>query len=330
MGLMKKYFFYLFTSFLFSTSLYAYDAVIIVFQAPLLKGPSLNSKVLQVLRKGDKVYIPRESFVNGTLPEFVPTFDRAGNEAYIPAKYVKVISGTDEESKQSISYGKHDPTDYRLEEPIPASYPFEDRSFLRASISFVVANNTSSPYEYGTSFNEQNFKPEMGGRFVASRKVSYDKYDRFYFGVIGFITSSKNSTYFKNSNEATESRDLIRLGPWITYDAYRGDKYRLSIGTGFTLNYHRSLFMVENSALGEEERFFTGFSFSPMTSASFQVSDIFPNMDFVTGVDLSLFLPHSIKTNDSAGIPALWGETNQVSSGLKTQASAFIGVQVKY
>ena len=124
MGLMKKYFFYLFTSFLFTTSLYAYDAVIIVFQAPLLKGPSLNSKVLQVLRKGDRVYIPRESLVKGTLPEFVPTFDRAGNEAYVPAKYVKVISGTDEENKQPVHYGKHDPTDYRLEEPIPTSYPF--------------------------------------------------------------------------------------------------------------------------------------------------------------------------------------------------------------
>ena len=325
---MRKYFFHLFTFLALSTqAALAYDGVVIVLEAPLLKGPSLSSTVLQTIRKGERVFIPREYYVDGTLPDFVPTFDRAGNPAFIPAKYVKVISGTDNESKQPIRLA-HDPTDYRIEEPIPSTYPFEDRSFLRASISFIVGNNTTSPYSYNSSFDKQKYRAEMGGRLVISHKISYDKYDRFYFGMIGFITSSKNTVEFKNDNVAEESRDLIRVGPWFTYDAYKSDKYRLAIGTGFTFNYHRSTLFIDNASIGEE-RIFSGFSFSPMTSTSLQITEVFPNTDLIGGVDLSLFLPHSVKTTDQPAYPELWSE-DQISSGLKAQASVFLGVQVRY
>lgn len=329
MGFMRKYFFHLFTFSLLSlNAAHAYDGIVIVLEAPLLKEPNLGSTVLQTIRKGQRVYIPRESFIDGTLPEFVPTFDRAGNRAYVPAKYVKVISGTTEENNQPIRIAHHDPTDYRIEEPIPVTYPFEDRSFLRASVSFIVANNTTSAYSYGSSFNSQKYRAEMGGRLALTRKISYDKYDRFYFGMIGLITSSKNTVEFKNDNLAEESRDLIRVGPLFTYDAYKSDKYRLAIGTGFTFNYHRSTLFIDSSTIGEE-RIFSGFSLSPMTTTSFQISDVLPNTDFIAGADLSLFLPHSVKTTDTPEFPQLWGE-DQISSGLKAQASVFVGVQVKY
>ena len=168
----------------------------------------------------------------------------------------------------------------------------------------------------------------MGGRLVISHKISYDKYDRFYFGMIGFITSSKNTVEFKNDNVAEESRDLIRVGPWFTYDAYKSDKYRLAIGTGFTFNYHRSTLFIDNASIGEE-RIFSGFSLSPMTSTSLQITEVFPNTDLIGGVDLSLFLPHSVKTTDQPTYPELWSE-DQISSGLKAQASVFVGVQVRY
>jgi hypothetical protein len=307
----------------------AYDGVIIVLEAPLLKLPSLSSTVLQTIRKGETVYIPREIGNLSVMPEFIPTFDRAGNRAYIPSRYVKVVTGTVKENLQPIHYAGHDPTDYRIEEPIPVTYPFENRNFLRASAAFIVANNTTSTYAYNSAFNDQKFRAEMGGRLTLTKKVAFDNYDRFYFGFIGLITSAKNTTKFKNDNLAEESRGIIRGGPWLTYDAFKNDDYRLTIGTGFTFNYHRTTLFVD-SGKEAEERIFSGFSISPMTSTTLQINNILPYTDFVTGVDLSLFLPHTLKTTNEAELPVLWGEDNQISTGLKAQASIFMGVQVKY
>lgn len=327
---MRKYFFGLSTFFVLSlNAASASDGIIIVLEAPLLKSPSMGSTVLQVIRKGEKVFVPREYANPGNMPEFIPTFDRAGNRAYVPSRYVKLITGTTSESLQSIRYAGNDPTDYRLEEPIPATYPFEDRNFLRASAAFIVGNNTTAAYGYNSPFNSQKFNADMGGRIAITRKVSFDKYDRFYFGFIGLITTAKNSTTFKNDSLAEESRSVVRGGPWLTYDAFKNDNYRLSIGTGFTFNYHRSSLFVDKAPLSEE-RLFSGYSISPMTSTTLQINDVLPNTDLVTGVDFSLFLPYTVKSTEEAEIPELWGEDNQISSGLKAQASIFLGIQVKY
>lgn len=327
---MRKYFLGLSTFLILSmNAASAYDGIIIVLEAPLLKSPSMKSTVLQVIRKGEKVYVPREYANPADMPEFIPTFDRAGNRAYVPSRYVKVVTGTTAESHQSIRYAGNDPTDYRLEEPIPKTYPFEDRNFLRASASFIVGNNTTAAYGYNSPFNSQEFRADMGGRIAITRKVAFDKYDRFYFGFIGLITTAKNTTKFKNDALAEESRSVMRGGPWLTYDAFKNEKLRLSIGTGFTFNYHRSSLLVDK-APQSEERLFSGFSISPMTNTTLQINDVLPNTDFVTGVDLSLFLPYSVKSNEEAEIPELWGENNQISSGLKAQASLFLGIQVKY
>lgn len=330
MGFMRKYFLTLFTFLMISidTST-ASNGIIIVLEAPLLKSPSLNSPVLQVIRKGEKIYIPNEFATPSEMPEFIPTFDRAGNRAYVPSRYVKVIAGTNVENLQPISYAGHDPTDYRLEEPIPKSYPFEDRNFLRVSASVMIGNNATTAYEYNSPFNTQEFSAELGARLAITRKVTFDKYDRFYFGMIGLITTAKNMTKFKNDALAQENRSVIRGGPWLTYDVFKNEKYRLSLGTGFTFNFHRSSLSVDKT-IESEERLFSGYSISPMTSTTIQISDVLPNTDFLAGVDFSLFLPYSVKSTDEVEIPELWGEDNRIRSSLKAQASLFLGIQVKY
>ncbi|MBC7714852.1 MAG: hypothetical protein H7177_16010 [Rhizobacter sp.] len=327
----SKYFFSLFTFLiLISGSVDAYDGVVIVLEAPLLRGPSLRSTVIQTIRKGERVYIPREVVIDGTLPEFVPTFDRAGNRAYIPGRYVKVILGTVAENRLPITLPDHDPTDYRIEEPIPATYPFEARGFLRASVAVQLANSTKSPYAYNSTFNQQDYGTEAGVRFTVMKKVDHDKYDRFYFGLLGLITSAENTISFKNNSNAKESRGYIRGGPWFTYDAFKNEKYRMTLGTGFTFNYNRSTILVKSTNGASEERVFAGYSISPVVSPSFQISDIFPYTDLIGGMDLSVYLPSTLTSKEEAVVPELWGESNQISSGLKAQASLYLGIQVKY
>jgi hypothetical protein len=120
----------------------------------------------------------------------------------------------------------------------------------------------------------------------------------------------------------------MRAGPWFTYDAFRNEKYQLSIGTGFTFNYHSSKITLSNE-LQSESRTFTGFSLAPMTSTSFTIADILPNTDFISGADLSLYLPHALKSS-AVEDSELIGESNEISSTLKAQVSLFLGIQVKY
>lgn len=326
---MKKHFLIASTALTISTSVLSYDGIVLVLEAPLLREPSLSSTVLQVLRKGSKVYVPNEIGNAESMPEFIPTFDRAGNPAFIPSRYVKVITGQVNEKNQPISYKGNDPTDYRLEEPIPVTYPFPNKNFARASVSFIVGNNANSVYSYNSPFIKQSYGAEFGGRVSVMRKIAFDKNDRFYFGLITLVGTTSNNLSFTNANTAEESRMILRAGPWITYDAYKTENYNLTIGTGFTFNYHQSKLSVSNELLGED-RSFSGFSIAPMTSTQFMINDIIPNTDFITGIDFSLYLPHTLKSSNEPQNPELWGEDNQISGTLKTQLALFLGLQVKY
>lgn len=316
----------------FTEAAFSYDAIVIVFEAPLLKEPSLNSKVLQTLKKGSRVYVPNELGNRGELPDFVQTYDRVGNTVYIPAKYIKVITNDLTENETPIAYPKHDPTDYRLEEPIPSTYPFDNTSFFRVSVALSLGSNTKSPYSYNSTFARQDFSEESGARFNLTKKVQFDNYDRFYFGIFGAITTCNNSINFQNNNYSKENRSLIRVGPVATYDFFKSSHYRMSLGTGFTYNYHKSSLKMSAPNGDSEERLFTGYSLSPFASSVIQMMDVFPETDLIGGADFNLFLPHSQKSSDAINVPTLWGAnaTNQISAGAKPQVSFFIGAQVKY
>lgn len=315
---------------LFISKSFAFDAVVIVLEAPLLKAPQLSSTVLQTLRKGSRVYVPTEIGNQETLPEFIQTYDRVGNVAYIPTKYIKLVTNDHKEDKMPVSLA-HDPTDYRLEEPISKTYPFDDNSFLRASVSLQVAPSAESSYAYSFPYQSQAFTPEAGVKLNVSKKVSFDRYDRFYFGLTGAILSSGNSINFSNGMTSKESRSVIKLGPLITYDAYKTQRYRLTLGTGFTYDYHKSTIKMTGKR-ASEERFFSGYAMSPFASMIAEMTEVFPNIDLVAGTDLNMHLGYKQKSSDAIAIPELWNteDNGEITTGIKPQASFFMGLQVRY
>jgi hypothetical protein len=312
--------------------IYAYDAIVIVLEAPLLKEPRMSSTVLQTVRKGSRVYIPTEIGDLDPLPAFIQTYDRVGNIAYVPTKYIKIVTNELSESKMPISYPNYDPTDYRIEEPIPTSYPFDDTNFLRANIALTLGNNIKAPYEYGSTYSTQKYSNETGVRLTIGHKVSFDNYDRYYFGIFGAITTTNNEIDFQNNGTAKENRSLIRVGPQLTYDVFKNSNYRLTLGTGFTYNFHKSTLKVSAANGDHEERLFSGYSLSPFTNTMVQMVDVLPKTDLIAGADFNFYLPHNQTTKDDVSIPELWGGdvSNQIHSGFKAQVSFFLGVQVKY
>ncbi len=312
-----------------TTNAHALDAIVIVLEAPLLKEPDIHSVVLQTIRKGQRVFVPRKVVTNRALPEFIPTFDRVGNRAYIPSRFIKIISQNASEYNQPITL-QQDPTDYRLEEPIPVTYPFNNNDFVRASVAFIVGNNTQTTYNFEPSYIQNDLKNEVGLRLFVARKVSFDNYDRFYFGFLGSITNTENTIDFANANKATESRALYRGGPALIYDVFKSEKMRFSFGGGFTYNYHKSLVTILSNAGESEDRVFSGFSLSPLITSTFQIASVVPNTDLIGGADISFILPHVQKAQSEAAFPALWSAADEIKTTFKLQAALFFGVQVKY
>jgi hypothetical protein len=333
MGIMKKS--SLLFLFFIQAAANAFDAIVIVLEAPLLKEPKLNSRVLQTLRKGSLVYVPNEIGkkieLEEDLPEFIQTYDRVGDIAYIPTKYIKIITHHLSESKMPITL-PHDPTDYRIEEPIPATYPFDDSTFLRASFSLSTGGNIKAPYDYNEAFIKQTYSAETGAKLSVTRKISFDQYDRYYFGIVGAINTSNNTTSFQNSQISKENRSLFKIGPIITFDGFKTEKLRLTLGTGFTYNYHRSTMTMSDLKGNSEQRLFSGLSFSPFINTMIQFTEVIPMTDIIMGSDLNLFLPHSQKTSDEISIPTLWAQNipDTISTGLKSQVLFYLGIQVRY
>ena len=140
-----------------------------------------------------------------------------------------------------------------------------------------------------------------------------------------------NRLTFKNSNVSKESRSILKLGPILTFDAFKAEQLRFTIGTGFTYNYHKSSIALSDNAGDAEELMYKGFSLAPFTSTIIQIQNILPMTDFILGADINIFLPHTQQTSDEITVPALWGSTSpsELHYGLKTQVSYFLGFQVR-
>ena len=137
--------------------------LVITHEAPLLPKPSFETRPIQHVRKGDVIYIHDKHFgladyqvtFSGYIDEdspdynkiedgidkegFFQTFDKLGQIAYIQKKYIKLIFKDEREKESALVPWKNDPTDYRLEEPLPKNYPLYTVTGLKASAALALS-----------------------------------------------------------------------------------------------------------------------------------------------------------------------------------------------
>lgn len=314
----------------------AAKAVVISFRAPMQSEANHDAHTYQVLKKGDIIFVADKDLKDPSFPGFYETIDRSGRTAFVKAEYLKIIYKDEREYGEALSYINprtgHDSTDYRLEEPIPHTYPFESREFTRMNVSFALGSNPKSPYQYEGSVSAQDFSPDFGLKINYQKKLDFDQVDRLYFGVFTSVSSVTNKITFSNGDKASENRAIIRLGPILSFDFYKTTSHLLNLGTGFTWNLHRSSLTVDAEYVGEEDRLFTGFSLSPFVQSMFAFRNIYPNLDFTLGSELSFFLPHTQSASGDPEFTQYWKNENpsEFSQGLTMQAQFFMGLNFKY
>lgn len=331
-----------------SHQLLAASAIVIVLEAPLLKEPSLDSTVKQVVRKGDKIYLhdqhfnasawensseasERVSLVDSVYnEEFYQTLSKDGFPAFIQAKYVKVIYQDNREITKPVARFEVDPTDYRLEEPLPEDFPLSEKDKKKAAALLTMGTHSKSSYAFNDSIIDEDYANSYGVTLLYMTKVDYDLFDRFYFGTkVGFENNDVDLTFASGAN-VKQSLGRYSIGPHISFDIYKTEKTRLTAYTNIALTYHRAYLTYEGLNEQLEERAFNAWGITPELGAMWQWVEIIPNTDLVLGANI--IAQQRVEMSAAAEPVGDYWNTDQdvlvMESGLRS--SFTIGIQARY
>jgi hypothetical protein len=304
--------------------------VVTVLEAPLFREPDQYSKVIQYVRKGkeiylhptdyerltferenietniakyqekypdqlftkDKVYLPEEDFL------FYKTIDNEGRVAYILREHVILRTNDSREKlEEPIS---PDPTEYRIEEPLPATYPFMYKADFRGHYSLMTGRLNGAVYDYTEPIQNTGFDLQYGIDIVGTWPVAFDKSERFYFGA-QFIYLQSQTTVLTDSFEANESVSTASLGPIMTYDMFRKKDWLVTGHLGLLLNFAERLSLTQRFSNASIETSYSGVSFGSRFGASFHLKDVLFGLNGFFDTSFFLKLPHRLERVSSSG-----------------------------
>jgi hypothetical protein len=318
--------------FLLCTKVFALDAVITVLETPMFSRPELDAPVVQYLRKGDVIKL--DPSVNNLddftfLDMFLPTLDRQGHKVYVISDHLRIYSNDRRELSQKPQ-GK-DKTDYRLEEPLPNKYPLATATGYRGQFLVGVSNPYTESYPYSDNVKIKGYSSPVEFNINFLRQVPYDKHDRFYFGGGFNIATYKNEFVFFNERSSEERTVKIGVGPFITYDAYKGSENRLSLYTQIYANLFNQMTIKQSSADALDERTYRGINFAPRFGIQYHRKAVISDLDLVLGTALTIETP--TKYNATNGASQRWWQ-NPGADSFTTRSTfnvgAYLGVQQAY
>lgn len=312
--------------FLFPLYSYALDGVITVLEAPLFKKKDESSFVVQYKRKGEIIKI--HNFQEG---DFVQTFDRLGNVAYVLREHVFIYFEDEREIAQIPL--KKDPTDYRLQEPLSETYPLLQKAGYRAQLYMSMSQPYHTSYPYPQDVKNEGYSLPLGATFNFLRRATFDIQDRLYFGITTSFSTHKNEFILMSNNQVEETSYKFGVGPVISYDAYKGTNRRLTIMTSILVNlFHQFDITQKDQDNNSESRSYRGYSLTPRLSALYTFMEVLPKMDLFIGTTLEADIGGNFKVDRGSRYQGWWQDPG--SDSFKNQAninvSAQLGIQARY
>lgn len=343
-----------------------HKGIVTVLEAPIFAIPDEDSKVVQYVRKGEEIYIhPAEffrdryegiifmdenkvqnyeatyakEFRDPLFPEgatyypepgsrFYKTLSASGKEAYILKDHVYLLYQDARELSQKVI--EEDPTDYRIEEPLPEGYPLVQDTGYRGYLSFGMGVPTQASYPYTERINDIGYDFLKEVQVVWGKHISFDFSRRMFFGGMITVGSSKVD-YLLQNLKATERETRFSVGPWISYDYWRSEDYALNISGSIQFAFLNLLDIEIKEKTGDfkETRSFRSTYFAPSIGISFQKKNIFSSLELIAGINSSMNLPHSYETADTTEDESKW-KGNQFDRPFSAQVTYFLGLQSNY
>lgn len=357
--------------FLLSSRAFALEAVVIVLEAPYFVEPSMDSRIVQYARKGDiiKVHpsVANTDKFNHLAPEqkklsnirkqlrktpewnedplfkgdiddtfsvqddFIAVLDRQGKRRFISKDHIYVYFNDTREFTQTPY--RFDETDYRLEEPLPKNYPLPSRTGYRGIVLFGIVQPYYESYPYLSPTKTKGYSSPMDLSITLMREAGEKKNDRFYFGATGNLRHYRNSFTFNSGGKSTEENYRFGLGPYISYDAFKGVKDRINLYTSINVYLLNFMTITQRTAAGiTDSRTYQAYTVAPRIGLQYHRKDIFPEVDFVAGAGLEMETPTTYSAKDGARTDGIW--RNNGSDRFKTRfvwnIGGFIGLQSAY
>jgi len=329
-------------------------AMIIVLEAPIFKEPSTEAKIVQYARKGQLVYVDHRDLIEdpGALTKKVITFndylgketipvpdsgkqrwyttlDRNGQNAYILGDHLKVIYNDFREFNEKVAVDGHDPTDYRLSEPIRDVYPFTEGQEFRFNLTFGVGPGQKSNYNYNVPLSREDYRV----RTAIGINIHWPErlFTHFRLGLnAGFYTQKRRFYLEEGDRAANESGGSFSAGPTINFDQFRGKKFQITYSAGLNFNWAR-YFVEQETLYAMEQRLFSGIYLTPKIQTTFQWQRVFfNNVDIMAQLEGVFDYAHSLESRDDPVLTPFWNPGNdsiQVPGG--ATFLLYIGVQSK-
>lgn len=329
----------------------AMTGTVIIHEAPIHLSDSSDTPIIELVRKGEDLTLHGKHFGTTVFENttdqkgrrllylededqkrgFYEVVTSSGQSGYILKKYVKPVYKDPREFKDPMPVHNPDIWDYRIAEPLPEGYPLYDVNRRRAIFTANMGPARHILYPYPDRIVKEESTSLKGFNLYYMGKASFDRSDRLYFGGNFTLLGSDNEISMEGERISKESTLQMGIGPVLTYDPYRSEKYALTIGGGFTANYHR-YFVSQGGPLGaSEERMFTGISITPKLMTSLQFKELLPYFDVIVGADALFNLPFALKSSTAVEIPEWWqGGADEIAYPFGTSMTFFIGVQGRY
>lgn len=355
--------------FIISSNAFALEAVVTVLEAPLFRAKSYDAPVVQYFRKGVVIKIhpalknitkydhmaPSPEKYNElkkkleSLPEwqdplfkdgkehtvyledeFIPVIDRLGNIAYVLSEHIYVYFEDEREFTQN--FPKKDPTDYRLQEPLPKNYPLYTPTGHRGQIYLGFSQAYNESYNYPDSIKTKSYTNPIEINMSALWQAPQDTRDRFYVGANWFFKGYENTYTFFDSRTSKEKYFQFGLGPVLSYDAYKGEKNRLNFSYSINFIPLNHLTISQELEDRKDQRVYRALNFSTRLGIQYHRKDITDDVDFILGTSIDYESPASFQAQQAGDEPAWWqkvGGEKYTTRGFFT-LSGFMGLQSAY
>lgn len=314
---------------------YALDAVVTVLEAPIFKSKDINSPVVQYARKGDIIKVDpsllNQAHKSASLDdEFISTWDRQGNVTYVLAKHIYVYLENQKELEQEIT--QHDPTDYRLTEPLPKNYPFIKEGGLRVQFTAGAALPYQVNYPYESSVKAKGYSNPIDVNLAMLKRAPDDKNDRFYLGGVFNYRSFENNFYLFNGRSSYERGMKFGIGPLASYDAFKGDKNRIVLYGSINFNFFNQLSITQESETASDKRTYRAMNFTPKFGVQYHRKNIYEGLDFVAGTAMEYESPANFAAQNGAHQDNWW--KNEGSDTFRASSfytlTGYLGLQSYY
>lgn len=265
-----------------------------VLNAPLFNYPSKEAKIIQYLRKGERIYLKNLPITNGMKNEFSQTIDKNGAKAYILTAYLKIISNDNNEIQFNKSQLKDDPSDYRKNVKTPPYYPFWSPGKIFYSLSFSTSREESSPFDYQKTIVSQEKNNSYTLSFSSYKKMNFDPYNIHFHGFNLSFSSGKNKSFLQNDVRVDENYNNFFVGYSYLYKQFEGENFNLILKTSAGIGYH-SIALTSN--ISGMDKNISYIAWKPSINMSWQISktNIQNHFNILLGPKASIYFPANYK-----------------------------------